>query len=446
MEIRRALALARGESLAVVGAGGKTACLFTLARELDPPVCLTTTTHLGAWQAKCADRHHILQLEDNPDGVQLAADSVTLVTGPEDGTGRLTALPPDALVRLRGSLADRGIPLLIEADGARQRPLKAPAGHEPVIPLWVDRVVVMAGLGGLGKPLTERVVQRPDRFAALSGGAVGEPIAVEGLTRVLGHPKGGLQGIPDGSRRSLFLNQAERAALTSRGGRIARRLLDRYDRVLIGSIRHSGDEGPVRCAFARIPGVILAAGGSARLGRPKQLLLWEGIPFIRQVALKALLGGLEPLYVVTGAHRGPIETALSGLPVRLVHNPNWGDGQSASLNAGLSALPERCPGVMFLLGDQPQISPMLIRSLLQRFWETLAPVCAPVVHGQRGNPVLFSREAFPALARVAGDRGGRGLFRRFPVEWIPWMEGRDMLDVDHPEDLTRLMEAFFSPQ
>ncbi len=192
----------------------------------------------------------------------------------------------------------------------------------------------------------------------------------------------------------------------------------------------------------QIAGVILAAGDSERLGRPKQLLSWQGKPFVCQVALNALEAGLLPLVVVTGANHGEVENALYGLPLKIIYNPDWASGQSTSMKAGLHALPARCGGVMLLLSDQPQISPLLIRSLIETFARHHKPITAPLVGGSRGNPVLFSRETFSALEKVMGDVGGRPLFKDFEVDWLPWIDARILMDVDDESDLEALRQAY----
>ena len=191
-----------------------------------------------------------------------------------------------------------------------------------------------------------------------------------------------------------------------------------------------------------IAGVILAAGSSERLGRPKQLLTWQGKPFVCQVALNALEAGISPLVVVTGANHEEVEKALSDLPLEIIYNPDWASGQSTSMKAGLHELPIRCGGVMLLLSDQPQISPLLIRSLIETFARNHQPITAPLVGGSRGNPVLFGRETFPALEKVTGDVGGRPLFKDFEVDWLPWIDARVLLDVDDEADLENLRQAY----
>lgn len=149
MDLRLALGLTGAETIAFTGAGGKTSAMATLARELLPPVVMTTTTHLGKWQGGIAQQHIIITSPGALKKSDFLGSETILVTGPPGKDERWGSLNPESLEKLSRICRENEIPLLIEADGARQRPLKAPAGYEPAIPPWVDRVVVMAGLGGL---------------------------------------------------------------------------------------------------------------------------------------------------------------------------------------------------------------------------------------------------------------------------------------------------------
>jgi len=192
----------------------------------------------------------------------------------------------------------------------------------------------------------------------------------------------------------------------------------------------------------QIAGVILAAGGSKRLGRPKQGLKWQGKPFITQIALQSLAAGLAPLKVVVGVDQALVRDAIADLPVELVENPHWEEGQSTSMKIGLCTLPSNCDGVVFLLGDQPQVSALLIRKLVERRITTRAPIITPRVGNRRGNPVLFGRETFQALHEVTGDKGGRAIFDQFEVEYVSWMDKRLLLDIDTDDDIRRMNQLF----
>jgi molybdenum cofactor cytidylyltransferase len=225
-------------SIAFVGAGGKTAAMFAMARAMSPAIA-TTTTHLGESQSASADCHIVW-----PAGA-LCADlglsecaGVTLLTGGLDVRAeRLIGLSAPQWSALRRWCAMHRRALLVEADGSRQRPLKAPAAHEPAIPDPVDAVIVVAGMLGLGLPLDDEHVHRPARFAAISGCALGEPVSPEALAAALAHPDGGLKNIPAGTRRALLFSQPDTPELRAHAAALARRLRPAYDAVISGSFR-----------------------------------------------------------------------------------------------------------------------------------------------------------------------------------------------------------------
>ena len=317
-----------------VGAGGKTTALFQLARELDAPVIVTATTHLGIWQIPLADKHIIA---NTPAAVEVIAhrlDGVTLVTG-EIKDDRTEPLDKKVLAWLREFCEHHSLSLLIEADGSRQKPLKAPAEHEPAIPEFAELVVQVVGLSGLGKPLGEEFVHRPEIFARLSGLQSGETITPEALTRVLTHPEGGLKNIPPAARRVILLNQADTPELQAQADTISKNLLSTYNSVIIACL----EEKKIYAVCEPIAGIVLAAGESTRFGQPKQLLDWRGEPFVRAVAKTALEAGLSPVIVVTGANAEQVEVAVQDLPVQIVRNPEWQSGQASSIKAGLRPHP-----------------------------------------------------------------------------------------------------------
>lgn len=445
MKLACALGLSGGEAVAFVGAGGKTSAMFALAAELPPPVILTTSTHLGAWQADLADRHFILSTAADFKELDFQNTTTVLLTGPANADDRLSGLEPSVLHTIYQYCREKGASLLVEADGARERPIKAPAAYEPTIPPWVDHVVVMAGLIGLGQPVNAETVHRPEIFTHLTGLHPGETIKTEHLVTVLGSQSGGLKGIPEGAGRNVFLNQAEDEMRKAQGVRIAEGLCKTYNRVLIGSLHQPRPEGPVFSSISQTAGIILAAGGSERLGRPKQLLDWSGKPFIVQVVQNVISAGLDPVIVVTGADEEKVLQAVGDLPVICIHNPHWAGGQSTSMKAGLAALPQNCDRVMFLLSDQPQISPLLIRALIERHNEQRAPITAPMIRDRRGNPVLFGSETFSALRAITGDQGGRSVFNQFKVDWLPWIDDRALMDVDQDGDYEKLITAYYEP-
>jgi molybdenum cofactor cytidylyltransferase len=462
MRLIEALRYSTGTILAFVGAGGKTAALFTVARELTETeeyagftstVLVTSTTHFGSWQAKLADhpykvnsKEDILKLEQNlPKGVVLLFE--------EEENERLSGLDAGLLDELRRVAKDHDLPLLIEADGSRGHPLKAPANYEPAIPDFSQTVVVVAGLSGLGQNITDQWIHRPEIFAKLSGHHIGEVVSKEAIVSVLHNKNGGLKNIPNNARRILLLNQADTPELQAQGKAIADQLKDDYHSIILsslvkGNLVHSSSIEEKDCStkihavIEPVAGIILAAGGSSRFGKPKQLLLWKGITFIHHVILAALQAGISPVIVVVGASSHKVIPEISNLPVRIVKNSNWNAGVSSSIKAGINALPRDLGGVIFFQADQPHVAPLLIKSLVEAHEKNLGSIIAPKINGQRGNPVLFDVSTFSDLLSVQGDIGGRALFSKFQVEWLSWLDSNQLLDVDTPQDYQKFLEIY----
>ncbi len=434
--LRRALRLGEAPQLAFVGAGGKSSALFALARQFEQPVLVTTSTHFAVDQMKLADQH--LVVASVSDVGKLSAENlpaVTVITGAETLEGRVSGLDAESMTALGAFARAHALPLLIEADGARRRALKAPAEHEPAIPPFVEAVVVVAGLSALGQPLNEEWVHRTERFAEMSGLRMGEPISADAIAKILLHLEGGLKNIPAGARRIVLLNQADTPELEGTARGLASKLLKSYDAVWVAALQQSQDLSAV---YEPVAGILLAAGDSKRLGKSKQLLDWKGKPFVRQIAETALAAGIQPLLVVTGADAEATEAALEGLSVWVVRNPNWQDGQSSSVKAGLAALPNRVGAALFLVVDQPQLPVALIEALRAEHATSLEPIVAPLVDGHRSNPVLFDRSTFSDFAALKGDIGGRAIFSKHQVSWLPWLDASLAIDVDTPEDYDRL--------
>jgi molybdenum cofactor cytidylyltransferase len=436
--LKEAIRASNSSISAFAGSGGKTKAVFQLARELSTrhPVLVTTSSHLGAWQVPLADQHLVISsIEDlNRLGSELAG--ITLVTRGLEGD-RTKPLDPDILNQLNEFCIHRTIPLLIEADGSRQKPLKAWAEHEPPIPPFVRQVVHVVGLAGIGKPLSDEVVHRPEIFSKLSGLDISEIITPAAVCRVLLDTAGGQKNIPPSARRTVLLNQADTPELQSAAQRMTRTLLQGFHSVVIASL----EKREVFAVHEPAAGIILAAGESSRFGQPKQLLDWKGQPFVRAVAKTALESGLDPVVVVTGANGENVEATVQDLNVRVARNENWRSGQGSSIRKAVQVLnaENNVGSAIFLLVDQPQVTKSILQALVEKHAEGLFSVVAPLVIDHRANPVLFDQATFPDLMELEGDVGGRAIFHKHPVEYLPWHDDRLLLDVDTPEQYQRLI-------
>ncbi len=201
----------------------------------------------------------------------------------------------------------------------------------------------------------------------------------------------------------------------------------------------------VKAEAHHVAAVILAAGRSTRMGGPNKLLAEiGGRPLVRIAAEAAIGSKARPVIVVTGHQREQVEAALTGFDVRCVHNPDFADGLSTSLKAGLSVLPAGAAGAVILLGDMPQVSAALIDRLIEGFDpERGALIVVPVAGGKRGNPVLWSRRFFAELGTLEGDVGARHLIGRYPeaMTEVHVSGSAPLVDVDTPAALSEVKAA-----
>ena len=439
--LAEALRLRSPCTVAFIGSGGKTTAIFQLARQIKSRTVVTATSHLGVWQIPMADSHIIATESGALNELENTSHPVTLVTGEIDGD-RTMPVRADILSRLQSYCARHHATLLVEADGSRQKPLKAWGKHEPPIPEFADIVVQIVGMQGLGKPLNGESVHRVDLFATRSRLGVGDIIDREALIRALLHPDNPWDRFPPHARRISMLNQADTSELQAAAQGMANELLNRYQSVIVSSL---GQE-KIFAVHEPVAAIILAAGESTRYGGLKQLLDWRGHPFVQAVTKKALEVGLSPVVVVTGARAEQVEQAVENLDVQIARNDEWKSGQASSIRAGLRRLLspsvsfDNIGACVFLLVDQPQITSSILHALATKHAEGLFPIVAPMVIDRRANPVLFDRDTFDDLLTLEGDTGGRGIFHKHPVEYLPWHDDRLLLDVDTPEQYQRLIE------
>ena len=476
MRLREAFAIRRKEVVALVGAGGKTTLLYRLASELAAEgwrVVVTTTTRLrepAAGQvpalllAANADDllRHLPDLLSTHGWVLVAAGATRCL--PSTGGRKLLGLPPDLVDRLAAQPEVDAV--LVEADGARGRSVKAPAAYEPVIPASTTLLIPVLGADAVGQPLTSAIAHRPRRVAALLGVKLRALLTPELLGALLVHPQGGLKGLPpcpspvpfrrvseDRVGVSLpcwrgragvgvipFVNKVEGEARLTAARQIAAMALASplVEQVVLGAAQAAE---PVVEVVAKTPrpfvsAVVLAAGGARRLGRLKQLLPWGGRTMIEHVVDTVLASTVDEVVVVLGCQAAAVQPALASRPVRGVVNAAWVEGLATSLRAGLAAVSPQAEAALFVLGDQPRLTAQTIDRLLAHYRATRCPIVAPVYRGRRGNPVLFARSLFPELLTLQGDVGGRVLLEKQRADIAEVDVGSDeiLLDVDTLED------------
>jgi len=193
----------------------------------------------------------------------------------------------------------------------------------------------------------------------------------------------------------------------------------------------------------RIAAIVLAAGRSSRMGPHNKLLEpIDGKSVIARVIASAIASGADPVVVVTGFEADRIEDALRGLNATFAHNPNFDEGMSTSIRAGLKALPADCDGALIMLGDMPEVERYDLEAPIAAF-AGRDTICIPVREGRRGNPVLWGATYFPEMTRLSGDAGAKQLIAKHPEQVIevPVASNGIFADVDTPADLARLRSS-----
>ena len=186
-----------------------------------------------------------------------------------------------------------------------------------------------------------------------------------------------------------------------------------------------------------VAAIVLAAGASRRFGASKQLWPWGTGTMLTAVVDTALASTARPVVVVLGHRAADCQVALGDRFVTVVINSAWEEGQSTSVRAGLSALPDDVSAALFLLADQPAIRVDTVEAVIRCYQVTRAPVVWPEVDGRRGNPVLFDRSLFGELQALRGDVGGRPVLEahRARAARVAVTDRAILLDIDTPADI-----------
>jgi len=412
--------------------------MFALAEQLPGRVVMTTTPRIFAAQMKAAPASLIAGPADPAEWPELARYLAIygrcLVTGPllgDKATGVAADLPGRLLARPDVDS------VLVEADGSRMRPVKAPAGHEPVIPPESTVVVLAAGIDALDGPI-EEVAHRPGLVAALTGLSEKDRLTPSTLARLLVDPAGGLKGTPDRARIIPLLNKVESDRQWTAARQTAQIILrnERVERVVLGALRRAGSAVEVQ---SRVTAVVLAAGESKRMGQAKQLMPWGKTTVLGQTLANLSASLVHDILVVTGHEAQAVAQIAAAAGAQTVHNTNYAAGMLSSLQTAVAALPASRSAVLVVLADQPMLAPATVDAVLTGYWRGKGSLVAPTYQGRRGNPVLIDGRHFAGLLALAPGDAPRTLLQRYPeaLHLAPVDDPAVVRDLDEPEDYER---------
>lgn len=207
------------------------------------------------------------------------------------------------------------------------------------------------------------------------------------------------------------------------------------------SNRMTIDGGTAEKAAGAVSAVVLAAGESRRMDPDNKLLSEiDGTALVRLSVQAAAGSRVAEVIVVTGFEAEKIRDALAGLDVRFVHNPDYREGLSTSLGAGIGAVAAGHSGAVVLLGDMPRVTAAVIDALIARFHaEGASTICRPAFGGRPGNPVLWPRPLFFDIQEIRGDTGARSLLKTYSgrVSEVEVDAPGIHFDIDTPEDINQ---------
>lgn len=433
--------------VAVVGGGGKTSLLFALAKTLPGKVVITTTTRIFAAQMSLATAvvqfNHKGAKDTKKTGMKdefgaemsrlLAQYDSCLVVGEVVGD-KAYGVPPE----LPGQLLARPDVdfVLVEADGSRMRPIKAPAEHEPVIPPESTLVVPVVGIDALDSALGE-IAHRPEiaaRILTLAPEDIDHySLDAADIATLLIDQTGGLKAVPPNAEVIVLINKVETAVQLQSAYKIAHYVLQqsRIKRVIIAALKK---DQPVRAVVRRVTAVVLAAGQSVRMGRTKQLLPWGDTTILGQVLRNLKGSAVYDILVVSGHEAEKIEALAAVEDIAAIRNTQYAIGEMlSSLQTAVVQLPPYIDAVLVMLADQPQITPDIIDQLLHVYWQGQAKLIAPSFEGKRGNPVLIDRAHFVELLALPAGAAPRDLLKRHPARLVPLDSDTILLDLDEWE-------------
>jgi probable selenium-dependent hydroxylase accessory protein YqeC len=431
----------------VLGSGGKTSLLALLAHELartHPRVLVSTSTKVYPFPG--------LPLVEDPAALEAAWRGARAVflgrqlgVGPAAGArgdaGKLGGLAALAAEDLR-ALADV---VLLEADGARGRPLKVHQPLDPGVPASADLALLVIGAAALGAAASAETVHRLERAPAPWGLREGEMPTPRQVARVLLAPDGYL-GQTGAVPTRILINQAD--AWPGQAARLAEALSAVWPgSILSGSAQRgefalcsgsaqpapgggSAGEGPAPAPPpARVALILAAAGTGRRFGADKRRFLIKGAPLFHwSLGAYARLPFLQRIAVL-GPEDADLAAEARARGWQVAVNPEPATGLSGSWRAGLAAVKRDAVGALLALGDMPAIRRDTVAALLAAIAEAPGRALRPVHAGRPGHPYYLPRSGFAALAAVAGDLGARALADPFPLDSA---DPGVILDLDHP--------------
>ena len=178
------------------------------------------------------------------------------------------------------------------------------------------------------------------------------------------------------------------------------------------------------------------------MGKPKQLLTYQGSSLISHAVKIGLNSNCRPVIVVLGAYKEQVKPQIDKLPIEIIENSDWETGMSSSIRAGINAINQsnsNLDSVIIALADQPLISEAVFNQLIKEYRDTNNKIIAAAYDDIVGVPALFDKNFFSELMDIEGDRGAKALIRKYRDEVLTVPVAEAAIDIDTPDDYQKLL-------
>lgn len=441
MRFTDAFGIEKGAVVSLIGAGGKTSLLVGIGYELAEAGWRV----LAAATVPVPEEQLSLFPAALPVDTDLAEISRTLsdarfvVLHGEVAHGRALAVSPALLDALLDRI-DSDV-LLVEADNAAGKPLKAPYPGEPQIPKATTLVIPVASFAAVGQALNDENVYNGQAMIDRCGFPLNGSIRPSWIAQVIRDENLGMSGVPRGVRTIAFFNQTPMTPYNRVRARIAAKIALRHSTlhaVALGEVR--GHE-PVREVQRPVGAVVLAAGMSTRMGQPKLLLPWrDNRTIIEHIVEQLIKARVDPIVVVTGHNAKEVKAVLTPWDVTFVNNRAYKTGEMlSSLKTGLAAMPSHTAAALMVLGDQPALQTRVVNRIVLAYAEAQHELIVPSHDMRRGHPVLIGRRYWNELTNLGPGATPRVFFDRHAdhIHHVEIDNDSILRDIDTPQDYDR---------
>ncbi len=430
------ISLEKSELISIVGGGGKTTSMFRLARELlkhGKKVLVSTTTAIFKPED---DTYESLYLTENTDykSIRGSTSGITVIGSRVDSVkNKLMGVDDQVIDEIfRSKIFDY---IIIEADGANRKPIKAPASHEPVIPSMTTKVIGLIGMDCVGKKIYEENVHRADIFAQVTSSKLGDIIDENTIYNLALAKDGIFKSTPLQSKKYIILNKVESKERQRVSEKVKSKVFSTntdIENIIIGSMRKE----------ACVTGLIMASGFSRRMKTDKLLLELGGKTVLERVIDSCLDSNLDDIILIYRKEEVRDIAIKNG--IKAIHNENADRGQSESIKIGVKNVGDNSNGIMFIVGDQPHLDSKTIDILIDEFEKDQEKIIIPIYDGNKGNPTIFPASLKNQFSELEGDVGGKEIISKNldRVNYIDIDNHKAGIDMDTVEEYEKLKEDF----